>query len=80
LLKNQDFDEEELYEDEQNEEGTVLFCVDIEVRKGQTETLEVYEGDDPQEIATEFCEYFGMNKKFIKVVADQIEQTLEQSS
>jgi len=51
----------------------IIFVLNIEVDStGQSESLEVYEGDDPLLLARNFCQQHKMNLKLVDIIAEQI--------
>jgi len=51
----------------------IIFVLNIEVdSSGQSESLEVYEGDDPLLLARNFCQQHKMNLKLVDIIAEQI--------
>ncbi|CAD8076963.1 unnamed protein product [Paramecium primaurelia] len=43
----------------------------------QTEEIKIYEGDDIEEIVENFCQYKGLEQKYVKYLIDQINQQLK---
>jgi len=85
-LKELDLKEEEEAE-EGEEEGEkeelpiakkrLLLVLSIEVRKGHSESLEVYEDSNALEISRTFCEKHSMDSKLVDVIREQIETNVK---
>ena len=81
--ENKQTNSKELQQQEQDKEErkgedktTRVLILDIEVEKGKIESLEVFEGNDPLKLATDFCNKFSMDPKYIEYIADQIRTNL----
>jgi hypothetical protein len=55
-----------------------LLIMTIEIGDGQKDTLRVFENDDPNELAKQFCEKHGLNPNIVYPLAQNIYANMEQ--
>jgi hypothetical protein len=55
-----------------------LLTITIDIGGGQQENIEVFEGDDPYELARQFAEKHGLNVQLTELLASQIQSNIEQ--
>ncbi len=54
-----------------------MLTITIDIGGGQQENIEVFEGDDPYDLARQFAEKHGLNGQLTELLASQIQSNIE---
>jgi hypothetical protein len=57
--------------------GKKILVMSVDIGDGRTGKIEVYEADEPEDLASEFCAVYDLNSKVRSALARQIEDNIE---
>jgi hypothetical protein len=57
--------------------GRKILVMSVDIGDGRTGQIEVYEADEPEDLASEFCAVYDLNSKVRATLAKQIEDNIE---
>ena len=61
------------------ERGRKLLIVTIEIGNGEQENLTIFENDNPQDVAREFCKRHGIDNELQEIIALHIENSIHET-